>query len=76
MSGTDLQETRPSAEFFALEAMFLALVYELNQAPDFPRKGLVQALGKLAQRLRTDGDSAAADMVLRVQIGLSIELGD
>ena len=76
MSGTDLQETQPSAEFVALEAMFLSLVYELNQAPDFPRKGLVQTMGKLVQRLQTDGDSRASDMLLRTQIGLSIELGD
>lgn len=66
----------PSDEYLALRGMFLSLVYELNEHPDFPRKGLIECMGKVASELESDGKAGAADLLGEVQIGLMVNLGD
>ncbi|MBI5918996.1 MAG: hypothetical protein HY849_06445 [Nitrosomonadales bacterium] len=65
-----------SSEFAALRGMYIALIYELNEQPDFPRKGLIAGLGRMAELLEASGDSRAAALVGETKIVLSVQLGD
>lgn len=65
-----------SDEYRALQGMFLSLVYELNEQTDFPRKGLVSTMSKVAEQLQSDGKSGAAQLLCETQFALSVQLGD
>ena len=72
----DVDSPETSAEYKALQGMFLALVYELNEAPDFPRRGLLNSLGKIAESLESDGQAVAARLLLDTQMVMAMNLGD
>lgn len=65
-----------SSEFSALRGMYLALIYELNEQPDFPRKQLIAGLGRMTAALEDNGEPDAARLVHEAKIVLSVQLGD
>lgn len=65
-----------SSEFAALRNMYLALIYELNEHPDFPRRGLIAGLYRMASSLEDDGDLRASHLVDETALVLKMQLGD
>jgi hypothetical protein len=76
LTGLGDKGSAASAEFLAMRSLFLALVYELNEQPGFPRKELISSIGNLADQLETDGASGAAALLDEVKLGLIVNLGD
>jgi|CXWL01.1.fsa_nt_gi hypothetical protein len=75
-SGAGCLVSDPPDEYLALRGMFLALVYELNEHPDFPRKGLIECMGNVAAEIEADGKAGAARLLGETRIGLMVNLGD
>lgn len=74
-SRTGDADLKVSSEFAAMRNMYLALIYELNERPDFPRKGLIAGLYRMANILEGDGDTRAAHLVDETALVLSTQLG-
>ena len=65
-----------SSAYEALQSMFLCLVYELNESPDFPRQGLLRSLDRSIRLFEEAGKLQVADHLHRTAIALKVNLGE